>query len=94
MSCIKFFKINILQIDALHDGHGWFYNNWFSLSERTIGDDILNSNRKLLRYLRDQEFLSDASKGQLSVYNDGYNIEIRIKSNQKPIYALCYGQYL
>jgi hypothetical protein len=39
-----------------------------------------------------EEFLSDSSKGKVSVMDDGYNVVICKKSNNMPLYAICYGE--
>jgi hypothetical protein len=44
-----------------------------------------------LAMLRKWGYLTDASKGRLSIEDDGYNIVIQNKDTFEPIMALEYG---
>jgi hypothetical protein len=87
-------KTRILSIDAIPDDCGWQWNAWFTIEDEVFFDgwDRLKP-RPLLRYLRDIGTLTDYSKGRLSIEDDGYNVVICLKSNAKPLIAVCYGEY-
>ena len=86
--------LNILSIDAWRENNSWNWNNWFLIG--TISEDefteISKSNRKLLKYMRDEGYLSDQSKGKISIEDDQYNIVFCDKVNGRPLYAIEYGR--
>lgn len=85
--------MKILSIDAWgnnKDGYEW--NAWYKIG--TIDKAVfesLDTNRKILKYMRDNDFLSEQSKGILSIEDDQYNVVICRKSNRKPLIAIEYG---
>lgn len=85
--------MKILSIDAWgnkKDGYEW--NDWYSIGEISKEEfEKLDTNRKLLKYMRNEGFLSDYSKGRIMVDDDDFNIVFRFKSNFKPLYAIEYG---
>lgn len=87
-------KIKILSIDAWRDFEGgWTWND-----HRLIGTveketlEKLDSNRKLLKFLRAEGILSEASKGTVTVVKegtyDGTFIEIQDKGTGEPLIAI------
>ena len=87
-------KTKILSIDAISDGCGWVWNDWYTINSEVLFDgwDKLKP-RPLLKYLRDIGILSDHSKGRLSIDDDGFNVIICRKSDRMPVIAVCYGEY-
>ncbi len=81
----------ILAIDAWRDPEGgWTWNSWHAIGEF----DAVNldySARKLLKWFRDEGFLSAASPGKCAVDDDQYNIVIVDRANNRPLYAIEYG---
>ena len=82
-------KYKILSIDAQRDGSGWAWNQWYVIGDTTI--NIKSSNRKILKMMRDEGFLSENSKGKVGIEDDQYNIVITERSNGRPLYAIEYG---
>jgi hypothetical protein len=75
----------ILSIDAWHEGHSWSWNNWHTVGHLT---SIPDSNRALLKLLRDKGYLTEASKGQVSVEIDEVNAVIVAKGTREPLLAV------
>jgi hypothetical protein len=81
--------MRVLSIDAWADGEGgWTWNNWFKVG--TV-EAIPDTNRKILRMMRSEGYLSEASKGKVTVDDDGYNVVICEKSTGMPVFAIEYG---
>jgi len=84
--------MKILSIDAWREQGGWQWNNWFKVGEISKEDfEKLDNNRKILKYFRDEGYLSDGSKGKVAVEDDQYNIVVLKKSTREPLYAIEYG---
>lgn len=84
--------MKILSIDAWRDGNGWTWNNWFNVGSIEKEEfEKLTTNRKIIKWFRDNDFLSEKSKGKVSVDDDQYNMVICEKSNGRPLYAIEYG---
>lgn len=92
----RYYKTHLLGIDAWNDGEdGWTWNNWHKLeSEIFFAESRLGSARAILSWFRKAGYLSDASKGKCAIEDDGYNVVVSLRSTGKPLYALCYGEYL
>lgn len=91
---INFVRFNLLSIDAWRECEGgWTWNNWFSVEKDIYIAESELTARKLLKYMRKCNWLSNASKGRLSIEDDGYNIIIQNKDTFEPILALCYGEF-
>ena len=85
-------KLNILSIDAWLENDGWVWNNWFKVGAITKEEfEALTNNRKILRYMRDEGYLLESSKGLCSIEDDQYNIIICDRSNRRPLFAIEYG---
>ena len=83
--------ISILSIDAWRDMGGWTWNNWFKTGtcDITVCD---KTPRQLFRFLREEGYLSEGSKGKIALEDDQYNLVIVEKNTRKPIFALAYGE--
>ena len=83
-------KYRILSIDAWagESAGQWDWNNWFHVGDI---EELPESNRAILKIMRDEGYLSDQSKGRVSIDDDQYNIVICDKSNNGPLYAIEYG---
>lgn len=83
--------LNILSVDALHDGMGWSWNAWYKVGTISKTDfEKLNTNRKLLKYMREEGYLSNYSKGRTIVEDDQYNICFQ-ERNGRTVFAIEYG---
>lgn len=84
--------MKILSIEAWgnsRDGYEW--NSWHKIGEVSKKEfEILNTNRKILKFLRNEGYLSDMSKGRVLIDDDQYNIVICDRS-RKPLLAIEYG---
>ena len=81
-------EYKVLSIDAWRNGDGWDWNQWYDAG--TVELDSLNT-RVVLSRMRDQGFLSDASKGRVYIDDDQYNLVICDRNNHMPIFAIEYG---
>ena len=83
--------LRVLSIDAWRDPKcGWFWNNWFHVDD--VPAELVDmSPRRLLRAMRERGYLSNYSKGRMTVEDDGYNVVILRKSDGMPEFAIEYG---
>lgn len=86
--------INVLSIDAWSDGEGgWTWNQWFKVGKISRSKlASLKTNAQILKYMRDEGYLKDASKGRVTVDDDQYNYVIVDKRNREPLFAIAYGE--
>jgi hypothetical protein len=54
-------------------------------------DAIQWNARKLLKYFRDNGFLTEKSAGKCAIDDDQYNIVIVERSTRRPLFAIEYG---
>lgn len=94
---IAIFNCTLLQVDALKDDGGWYWNNLFKLESGIMiseDSDLLNSSRKLLKYFRDNlGVLSEYSKGRVCIdwghdIADGVMITVCNKNTGEPLFAI------
>jgi len=84
--------MRILSIDAWKDMGGWTWNQWYEVD--SISNEAfkaLDTNRKILKYFRDEGYLKPESAGKCGVEDDQYNVVIFERSNGRPLYAIEYG---
>ena len=85
--------LQILSIDAWRDGSGWTWNNWYRVG--SAPRDVLTMNaRQLLAFMRAEGYLSDTSKGRVSVQDDQYNLVITDRGTGQPLFAIEYGSVI
>ena len=81
----------LLSIDAWRDvDNGWSWNAWYEVGSVPLAYCDMPA-RALLRALRDDGFLSAASKGRCAVEDDGYNVIIKARGTDEPLFAIEYG---
>ena len=81
-------KYYLLSIDSMRDGMGWYWNSACQEYSIHISDDVFDSNRKLLKMMREMGILSEDSKGKVVLDRyDGSSVEFQCR-NYMPIYAL------
>lgn len=81
----------ILSVDCwgnARDGFEW--NNWYHVGEFPA-DLIDASPRRILKYLRDENFLSSLSAGRVALYDDQYNLCVTDRSG-RTLFAIEYGR--
>jgi len=83
-------KFKILSIDAWGgtERGSWEWNNWHTIGEI---EAIPDTNRKILKLLREEGFLSRGSIGAVEIDDDQYNLVICDRSNHEPLIAIEYG---
>jgi hypothetical protein len=81
-------KYRVLSIDAWRDADGWVWSDWRKIGEVS---EVPTSVRKVLKMLRAEGFLTEASKGAVCVEDDQYNIVVFDRSNGRPLIAIEYG---
>lgn len=81
-------KARVLSIDAWRNEGGWEWNAAYTAGEYAK-EDIPQTNRKLLKWLRDEGFLTEFSKGKVRV-EQPYDscTEIQLKSTGQPLFAI------
>ena len=87
-------EFKILSIDAWRDECGWTWNQWFKVG--TIDREVfetLTTTRKILKFFRDEGFLSEGSQGRVAIEDDGYNIVAVDRNTFEPLFAIEYGGY-
>lgn len=85
-------ELKILSIDAWNSPEGWTWNQWYKIGTIEKSDfEELKTNRQKIKWFRDNGFISESSKGKVSIEDDQYNIVLLEKSNRRPLYAIEYG---
>ena len=88
-------KHRLLYVDAMHDGEGWSWNNWYTLDEIDLADNL--TEKDYFTYLLSEGWLTSSAifDKNVCIFDDGYNIEVQdVINDAKPVLALCYGEYL
>lgn len=89
--------VRVLSIDAWRDGDGWTWNNWHKRGTLTVrecsrlGCRTRAETRRTLAWFRENGYLSDASKGAVTLHDDGYNLEVQDRRTGEPLFAIEYG---
>ncbi len=87
-------RTRLLSIDAWKECEGnWTWNSWYSLESDIYFAESELTPRKILASLRKWGYLTEQSKGRLSIDDDGYNLVIQDKDTFEPLLALCYGEF-
>jgi hypothetical protein len=84
--------MKVLSIDAWRYDESWTWNQWFQVG--TINKEefeTLTTNRKVLKWFRDNDYLSNFSKGKISIDDDGCNLVVQNKDTFEPLFAIEYG---
>lgn len=84
-------KFRLLSIDAWRNESGWDWNNWYTVGEIDTAAVNIDSNRALLKYMRDEGYLTEASKGRVYIDDDQYNLVVCERANHRPLFAIEYG---
>ena len=84
--------MKVLSIDAWRYDGSWTWNNWHSVGNIDKADfEKLKTNRQIMKWFRENDYLNSGSKGKIKIVDDGHNIVICAKSNEEPFYAIEYG---
>lgn len=85
--------VKILSIDAWRDESGWYWNDLFTIMEVSPEDyNFGMTNRAILKWLREQDILTEESKGKVLIDRnegtEGYFIEVLAKNTREPLIAI------
>lgn len=83
----RYFKYEIRSVEAWRDD-GWVWNDSFVVEEEVYFAESALTNRKILRWFRDQGYLNDSSKGKVTVEDYGDIIEICVRGTGEPLFAM------
>lgn len=88
----RYFKADLVSIDAWKEEGCWTWNASY-IVERDIvfGEDAITS-RRVLSLLRKMDLLAQASKGRVKVSDEWPIIEVQLKSNGRPLFALMFNE--
>ena len=90
----EYLKVTLLSVDAWREPEGgWTWNNWFTIEKDIFLNQKELSSRHLFKWLRDNDFLTDQSKGKMSLDDDGHNLTICLRNTGQPVMAFCYGDH-
>lgn len=82
--------VRILSVSAYREQGSWTWDSWMEVG--SAGKELLElSTRGLLKYLREEGFLSRGSIGQVAVEDDQYNLVVVDRSTRQPLFAVEYG---
>lgn len=87
--------MNILSIDAWSDGDGgWQWNAWHKVGSISKADfESIDTDRKTLKWFKDNGFTTSYNSRLASVEDDGYNVCICDRSDGRPLFAIEYGPH-
>ena len=72
-------KYSLLSVDGWRGRDGiWFWSEGYTVESALYISEADTTPRKLFKYLRECGYLSERSKGKLSLYDDGYNLVIAV----------------
>ena len=92
-------ELNVLSIDAWRDEDGWTWNQWHKVGRLTVrefrkmGCTTRAQTRATLAWFREHGYLGDASKGAVTLEDDGYNLTVLDRRTGEPLFAIEYGVY-
>jgi hypothetical protein len=88
-------NIDILSIDAWGDPDGcWTWNQWFKVGEISKEEfEKLSTTRSVLKWFRENGYLTERSVGKVGVDDDQYNLVIIDRRNKRPLFAIEYGRH-
>ena len=85
----RYYQFNVIDIDALHDGDGWAWNDMRQLEAGVVFAESSLTPRKILKKFREWGYLYNRFKGRVYVdMSCGECIEIRSNSDHRPLFAL------
>jgi len=85
-------ELQILSIDAWREEGSWSWNQWYKIGTISKSDfEKLKTNRDFIKFFRNEGYIGENSKGKVSIEDDGYNIVLCERSNNRPLYAIVHG---
>jgi hypothetical protein len=92
--------MNVLSIDAWREGDGWTWNAWYHRGTLTVrefsklGCATRQQTRATLAWFREHGYLSEESKGAVTLEDDGHNLTVLDRRTREPLFAIEYGSVL
>lgn len=86
--------MKILSIDAwaVDEPRTWEWNQWYNVGEISKEEfEKLNSDKKILHYMKRNGYITTANKRKVVVEDDQYNKTICDRSDYRPLFAIEYG---
>ena len=87
-----YYRANLLSIDARKEDGGWTWNASYTVERDIIMAESAITPRRVLNLLRKMDCLSDWSKGRVKVSDEWPIIEVQLKSNGRPLFALMFNE--
>ena len=88
----RYFKADLVNIDAWEEDGGWTWNaSYFVELDIVFGEDSITP-RRVLSLLRKMGLLTEESKGRVKVSDEWPLIEVQLKSNGMPLFALIFNE--
>ena len=91
----ELYPIEIRSIDAWRNEYGWDHNNSFVICREECKNLLLSpeiTTRKILKFLREIDVLTDVSKGKLRVEDSWPYLEIQDKNTGEPYIQIYFDE--
>lgn len=86
-------KGRIVSIDAWREPEGgWSWNQSYTLRDNVEFNNAITA-RQFFKWMREEGFLSDWSKGRVRLQDDWPILEIQDKNNGRPLFAFEADEY-
>lgn len=83
--------MKVLSIDAWKECGSYTWNNWFNVGEISKEEfEKLTTDRQLIKWFRDNGYITANSAGKVMINDDQYNICLCDRTG-KPLFAIEYG---
>jgi hypothetical protein len=85
--------MRVLSVDAWKESGSYQWNNWFTVGEISKEEfELLTTDRQLIKWFRDNDYITKSSAGRVKIEDDQYNIRLCDRDG-KPLYAIEYGPH-
>lgn len=88
----RYFKADLVNIDAWKEDGCWTWNASYIVERDIVFGENAITPRRVLSLLRKMEQLSQWSKGRVRVADEWPIIEVQLKSNGRPLFALMFNE--
>ena len=87
-----YYRADLVSIDAWKEDGGWTWNASYYVERDIVMADSAITARRVTKMLRKMEQLSQWSKGRVKVSDEWPIIEVQLKSNGRPLFALIFNE--
>lgn len=85
-------RLKVLSIDASWIDASWSWNAWYTVGEISLPDfEALKTTRSQIKWFRDNDFITEQSKGKVAIDDAQYNLTLINKDTRQPLFAIEYG---